>query len=122
MALLPVADAIEKIGAAIAPLEAERIPLAEAGHRVLACDLAALRTQPPFDASAMDGYALKAEDAAKVPAELKVIGEAPAGRAFEGKVNSGEAVHFSPAGRCRKALIRSSFRKIRSAAATPCAF
>lgn len=98
MALLPVADAIEKIGAAIAPLEAERIPLAEAGHRVLARDLAALRTQPPFDASAMDGYALRAEDAAKVPAELKVIGEAPAGRAFAGKVGSGEAVRIFTGG------------------------
>lgn len=98
MALLPVADAIEKIGTAITPLEAERVSLTEAGHRVLARDLAALRTQPPFDASAMDGYALKAEDAARVPAELKVIGEAPAGRAFEGKVRSGEAVRIFTGG------------------------
>ena len=61
--------------------------------RVLARDLA-LRTQPPFANSAMDGYALRAADAASGPATLTVIGESAAGRAFGGGVGPGEAVRI----------------------------
>ena len=62
--------------------------------RVLARDLKALRTQPPFPNSAMDGYALRAADTASPPATLTVIGESAAGRAFEGAVGPGEAVRI----------------------------
>ena len=53
------------------PLPAEQVPLAEAHGRVLAGDVAALRTQPPVDASAMDGYAVRAADVASAPARAQ---------------------------------------------------
>ena len=71
------------------PLPAEAAPLAEAHGRVLAADLAALRTQPPADVSAMDGYAVRAADVAHAPARLKLIGEVAAGRPFDGTVGAG---------------------------------
>ena len=61
---------------------------------MLARNLSALRTQPPFANSAMDGYALRAADTAKTPATLTVIGESAAGRAFVGAVGSGQAVRI----------------------------
>ena len=66
----------------------------EAYGRVLAHDLKALRTQPPFPNSAMDGYALRSADAASAPATLQLVGESAAGRAFEGAVGPGEAVRI----------------------------
>jgi molybdopterin molybdotransferase len=61
---------------------------------VLASDLKALRTQPPFPNSAMDGYALRSADAASAPATLTVVGESAAGRAFQRAVGLGEAVRI----------------------------
>jgi molybdopterin molybdotransferase len=92
--LLPVAEALERVLADARPLEAERVPLSEAAGRVLAEPLRALRTQPPFDASAMDGYAVRADDVAEVPARLSVTGMAAAGRLFTGSVEKGEAVRI----------------------------
>ncbi|MDQ3560466.1 MAG: molybdopterin molybdenumtransferase MoeA, partial [Pseudomonadota bacterium] len=57
MTLLPVEEAVRKLLEGVKPLEAETVPLGDAAGRVLASDLAARRTQPPFPASAMDGYA-----------------------------------------------------------------
>ncbi|HEU4987643.1 MAG TPA: gephyrin-like molybdotransferase Glp [Rhizobiaceae bacterium] len=94
MSLLPVDEAIGRMLSGVERLEAEHIPLMEAGGRVLAAPLAALRTQPPFDASAMDGYAVRAADIADIPAQLRVIGESAAGRRFPGKVEAGEAVRI----------------------------
>ena len=65
MALLPVPDALARVLEGAEPLPAERVPLAEAEGRVLAEDLAARRTQPPDDVSAMDGYAVRGEDVAE---------------------------------------------------------
>jgi molybdopterin molybdotransferase len=79
-------------------LPAERVALAEAEGRVLAEDLAALRTQPPDDVSAMDGYAVRAADVASAPARLKLIGEVAAGRPFAGRVNAGEAARIFTGG------------------------
>ncbi|MGC2083372.1 MAG: molybdopterin molybdenumtransferase MoeA, partial [Bradyrhizobium sp.] len=59
MALMPVADALAAILAGAAPLPEEMVGLDQAYHRVLAHDLAALRTQPPQAMSAMDGYAVR---------------------------------------------------------------
>ncbi|MGO4843000.1 molybdopterin molybdenumtransferase MoeA, partial [Rhizobiaceae sp. 2RAB30] len=73
---------------------AETIPLHDAAGRVLAAPLKAQRTQPPFPASAMDGYAVRAADIATTPARLRIVGEAPAGRLFQGKVATGEAVRI----------------------------
>ena len=82
------------LASAPVPLGVERIPLAECRGRTLAADIAALRTQPPFPASAMDGYAVRAADIAQVPAMLKVIGESAAGRRFAGDVKAGESVRI----------------------------
>ncbi|KQW27604.1 molybdenum cofactor biosynthesis protein MoaA [Rhizobium sp. Root274] len=95
MSLLPVEDALARLlGGALPIAEAEEVLLHDANGRVLAADLAARLTQPPFNASAMDGYALRAEDAAEVGAVLTVIGESAAGHAFAGNVGMGEAVRI----------------------------
>ena len=65
---------------------------------MLAADLAAQRTQPPADVSAMDGYAVRAADVATVPAKLKLIGEVAAGHPFEGTVGPGEAARIFTGG------------------------
>jgi molybdopterin molybdotransferase len=98
MTLLPVADALARVLDGVEPLPREDAPLAEACGRVLAADIAALRTQPPSDMSAMDGYAVRAADVAKVPADLSVIGEVAAGRPFQGEVRSGEAARIFTGG------------------------
>jgi molybdopterin molybdotransferase len=94
MALLSVAEALARVTGGLEPLEAERVPLDKARGRVLAEALTARLTQPPFDASAMDGYAVRAEDVATLPATLRLIGESAAGHGFAGKVGSGEAVRI----------------------------
>ena len=98
MALMPVADALAAILSRAEPLPEEMIALDDAWHRVLARDVAARRTQPPQAMSAMDGYAVRAADAADLSARLKVIGEVAAGRPFERKVGSGEAVRIFTGG------------------------
>lgn len=92
--LLPVETALARVLDGAEPRPAESVPLQAALGRVLAAPLAALRTQPPADVSAMDGYALRASDAASEGAELKVIGAAPAGSPFPGMVGPGEAVRI----------------------------
>ncbi len=94
MALMPVKDALARLLKGAAPLASETVAIGQAAWRVLATDIAALRTQPPFDASAMDGYAIRAADVASTPATLRVIGEAPAGKGFMGTVGPGEAVRI----------------------------
>ncbi|MEJ2436254.1 MAG: molybdopterin molybdenumtransferase MoeA, partial [Pseudolabrys sp.] len=61
MALMPVAEALARVLADAQALPPERVALDEAPGRVLAEDLAALRTQPPAAVSAMDGYAVRAD-------------------------------------------------------------
>jgi molybdopterin molybdotransferase len=92
--LLPVDEALARLLDEAEPREAETVPLADAAGRVLAEPLKALRTQPPFPASAMDGYAVRAADVAQVPARLTVTGMAAAGRLFTGAVGRGEAVRI----------------------------
>lgn len=93
--LLPVEDALKRLLAGAEPIaEVESVPLHEASGRVLAEDVTATRTQPPFSASAMDGYAVRASDIARVPAELAVIGQSAAGHGFSGELRAGEAVRI----------------------------
>lgn len=92
MALVPVAEALQRLLDGAMALPGERVALADAAGRVLAEPVVALRTQPPFNASAMDGYAARAQDVASAPARLSVIGMAPAGRGFDGTVGKSEAV------------------------------
>jgi len=94
MALVPVAEALERLLDGAAPLASESVSLFDAVDRVLAEQVAALRTQPPFNASAMDGYAVRAAEVASVPSKLSVIGMAPAGRGFEGTVGERQAVRI----------------------------
>src|SRR5947209_7543364 len=98
MALLPVADALARVLEGVTPLPSERVPLAAAEGRVLAEDLAALRTQPPENVSAMDGYAVRADDVADIPARLKLIGEVAAGRPFAGVVEASQAARIFTGG------------------------
>ncbi len=98
MALLPVSEALDRVLAKASPLPPEMVPLAAAHGRVLAADLKALRTQPPQDVSAMDGYAVRAADIAAAPVDLRVTGEVAAGRPFSGAVGAGEAVRIFTGG------------------------
>jgi len=91
MKLLAVDDARGRMLAEIAALGPEPVPLAQAIGRVLAQDISAVRDQPPFPASAMDGWAVRAADA---PGSLKIIGESAAGAGFAGAVGPGEAVRI----------------------------
>jgi len=91
--MLSVEEARSRILAPLEPTSAEMVALPEAFGRVAAAPIAARRTQPPLDVSAMDGFALRADDGAK-GARLAVIGSAPAGHPFAGQVGPGEAVRI----------------------------
>src|SRR5437868_12465344 len=95
---MPVADALAAILEGAEPLPEEMVALDAAYHRVLAREIAALRTQPPQAMSAMDGYAVRAADASRAGARLKVIGEIAAGRPFDKAVHPGEAVRIFTGG------------------------
>src|SRR5688500_12783100 len=81
--MLQVEEARERILAAVEPLASETIPLREAADRVLASDVAAPIDLPPFDNSAMDGYAVRSTDISKAstshPISLRVAERFPAG-------------------------------------------
>jgi len=96
--LISVEEARTRICAAFAPVATEMVALTAAAGRVLARDLAARRTQPPHAVSAMDGYAVRAQDVGEVPVKLEVVGEAPAGAAFAGTVGPGQAVRIFTGG------------------------
>jgi molybdopterin molybdotransferase len=98
VALMPVTEALAAVLAGADPLPSEMVALDAAHHRVLARDVAALRTQPPQAMSAMDGYAMRSADASHVAARLKVIGEVAAGRPFGQTVGTGEAVRIFTGG------------------------
>jgi molybdopterin molybdotransferase len=92
--MITVEEALRRVlASAAAPLDEETVVLEAAYGRVLARDLKALRTQPPFANSAMDGYAVRAADA-NASSTLTIIGESAAGRAFGGAVRPGEAVRI----------------------------
>lgn len=96
--MIPVEDARRRILSAFRAVGVEQIALADAFGRVLAEDVVARVTQPPVAVSAMDGYAVRHDDVATVPVRLNVIGEAPAGRAFAGQVETGQAVRIFTGG------------------------
>ena len=98
MALMPVAEALARVLAGANALAVETVKLDDALGRVLAEDLAALRTQPPAAVSAMDGYAVQAADVATAPATLTLIGEVAAGHPFEGEVKAGQAARIFTGG------------------------
>lgn len=90
--MLSVAEARARMLAALAPLAAEEVALEAAYDRVLAAPVHARRDQPPFDASAMDGYALASAADAR---DFAIVGESAAGRAFARGLGDGEAIRIS---------------------------
>ena len=93
--MISVAEALSRILASIpGPVEAQTVPIAQAAGRTLAEDVRAARTQPPFPASAMDGYAVRAVDLDAGPATLQLVGTSSAGHGFAGPVGPGEAVRI----------------------------
>ena len=91
MKLLSVHEARRRLLAEVPEPRAETVPLAQAIGRVLAQDVAASRDQPPFRASAMDGWAVRAAD---TPGALAVVGESAAGHGYMGEVQAGQAVRI----------------------------
>jgi molybdopterin molybdotransferase len=98
MSMISVAEALARVLADVRPLETEDAPLPEAHGRVLAENVAALRTQPPAAVSAMDGYAVCAADVTQAPVRLKIVGEVAAGRPFPGKIERREAARIFTGG------------------------
>lgn len=94
MALLPVADALTRILDGVKPLGSEAIALERAADRVLAEAVVAKRDQPPFPASAMDGYAVRHADVESLPATLRVAGMSAAGHGYRKMVEPGAAIRI----------------------------
>jgi len=91
--MISVDEARARILAPLRPVPPEVVPLPDAWGRVLAEPVLARLNQPPSDMSAMDGYALRAVDGA-VGSRVPVVGHAPAGRPFKGRVEPGQAVRL----------------------------
>ncbi len=94
MTLISVAEARALVVRCVEPLGAETVSIFEAAGRILAEDSSAKLTQPPFNSSAMDGYAVRAVDVQSIPVRLTVIGGSTAGHGFDGEVRAGEAVRI----------------------------
>jgi molybdopterin molybdotransferase len=95
MTLVPVDEALARILAGLGPpLQAIMIDVEKAAGLTLASDVLALRDQPPFPISAMDGYALRSADLVNQGSVFGVIGQSAAGASFKGEVGPGEAVRI----------------------------
>jgi molybdopterin molybdotransferase len=91
--MIPVEEALARIFALCDEVGTEEVPVALAAGRVLAAPVVARRDQPPFRASVMDGYAVRGAEVT-VGARFRIVGQAPAGHAFSGRVGPGEAVRI----------------------------
>jgi molybdopterin molybdotransferase len=91
-ALPSIDEALALVLARVSPLPAEDVPIARAAGRVLAAPAAARTDLPPFESSAMDGYAVRAAD---TPGRLTVVGQSAAGRPAERELGAGEAIVIS---------------------------
>ncbi|MBM6581454.1 molybdopterin molybdotransferase MoeA [Microvirga sp. BT689] len=95
MSLISVEDALSRVLASVEkPLATEHVPLTACAGRTLADDVSARRDQPPFPASAMDGYAVRSADVAQAPSRLRVIGTSAAGSRFSGTVGAMQGVRI----------------------------
>ena len=92
--MISVEEALMRLLEPLKPVSTEQVALADAFGRVLAEPVIARRTQPPAALSAMDGYAVRAADVARVPARLRVVGAVPAGQSFDRAIERGEAVRI----------------------------
>ena len=91
---IPLEEAWDRLFALVRPLGSETVTVDEALGRYLAADLAARRTQPERDLSAMDGFAVRG------PGPWRIVGESRAGAPFPGHLPSGEAVRISTGAAC----------------------
>ena len=120
MKLLTVDDARARMLACVSALPAQTVAIHQSIGRVLAEDVSAVRDQPPFPASAMDGWAVCSTD---TPGALRIVGESAAGHGFEGTVGPGEAVRIFtgaavPAG-CDAIVIQEDATRDRDAVTVP---
>jgi molybdopterin molybdotransferase len=96
--MLQYEEALARILAVIPAPASERIPAAEAVGRILAEEIASQIDLPPFDNSAMDGYAVRAQDVASArldsPAHLRLVGRVAAGEKFSEEVSAGNSVRL----------------------------
>ena len=99
MALMPVDEAKALVLAGVKPKGIEKVALNEAFGRVLAVDLHARHHQPPFTASAMDGYAINSKDVS-AGSQFRLIGTAAGGHPFRGTVEKGQAVRIFTGAMC----------------------
>jgi molybdopterin molybdotransferase len=109
---LPLAEAQVRLLAEVEPLATRVLPAEQAIGRYLSAPLLADRTQPAADLSAMDGYAVRADDLA---GSWQVVGESAAGHPFTGTLRAGEAVRIStgalmPSGKCAVLLQENAAR------------
>lgn len=92
--LVPLEAHLDRVLAAARPLPSERLPLGAAHGRVLAADVRSRWALPPDDNSAMDGYAVRRDDVASVPASLRVVADVPAGSAEDPALGPGECARI----------------------------
>lgn len=91
--MISVDEALAQVLEAVTPLQGETVPLAAAAGRALAAPVIAAHDQPPFDASAMDGYAVRSEDVG-AGRTLRLVGTAQAGQRFSGMIGPGQCVRI----------------------------
>jgi len=94
MSMIPIAKALEIVLQQSPGPKAESVALDEAVGRILAEDIIADTDLPPFDRAQMDGYAIRAADAASTPARLRLAGESVAGAGWHHEMKAGEAVRI----------------------------
>jgi molybdopterin molybdotransferase len=92
--MIPVREAIDIVLSHTTNLTIEAIPLSDSAGRFLAEDIIADTDLPPFDRAQMDGYAVRADDVANVPARLPIVGESAAGAGWHHEMHAGEAVRI----------------------------
>jgi molybdopterin molybdotransferase len=92
--MIPVSQAISLIEQNVRSLGIEEVPIDSSVGRVLAEDIVADMDLPPFDRSQMDGFAVRADDVANAPVELRLVGESAAGHGWHDEMKAGEAVRI----------------------------
>ena len=92
--MIPVSAAISFIDQNVEQLGTETVSISDVVNRILAEDIVADMDLPPFDRSQMDGFAVRADDVANAPADLKLIGESAAGHGWHTEMHAGETVRI----------------------------
>jgi molybdopterin molybdotransferase len=93
--LLPIEEALRRILERVRPLASEEVDVTAGAGRVLAAPARSAVDLPPFDSSAMDGYALRAAD---TPGDLPVAERISAGRPASRALEAGEAMAIATGG------------------------